>query len=138
MLDPTAPALVGLLIGWFLLLLVLSVIDLGLLTFPLALFWAVLLIWIVAIAVYAFSREEDAPLKRWTIAALDAPQNVVVGLAVAWLVLSVVLVVFGLGVLGIFTLGGLAFPLGFVWALLLLYLIASVIQDYARQQDDSA
>ena len=137
-LDPSTPTLVGLGIGWLLLLLVLSVIGLGVLTFPVAILWAVLLIYLVAIVVYAFAREEESPITRWAQRALNAPQPVVIGLAVIWVVLSLVLVIFGLGVLRVFTLGGLAFPLGFAWAVLLLYLIAAAIQDHLRRQDESA
>ena len=129
-LDPSSTVLILAAAAWLALFVVLAVTSLGLVAFLLGLLWAALLIYLIAVVAYAFAREDDAPVKRWARAALAAPRPVALAIAGAWLVLSLVL--------AIVNLGGITFLLGFLWALMFLYLIALAIQDYGRQQDGSA
>ena len=124
-LDPAPSTLVALGVAWVVLLVLLSVASLGLVEYVVGLLWAVLLIYLAAAIVYGVAREEDTAVKRWGLRALEAPRPVVIGLIVTWVVLSIVL--------PIADLGGITFLLGFAWALLLMYLIAFAIQDYARE-----
>ncbi|MDP8942744.1 MAG: hypothetical protein M3N16_01275 [Actinomycetota bacterium] len=128
-LDPSSAVLILAALAWLALFVTLAVTSLGLVSFLLGLLWAALLIYLIAVIAYAFAREEDSPVKRWTRAALAAPRPAALAVAGAWIVLSLVL--------AIVNLGGVAFPLGFLWAVMFLYLVAVAIQDYARQQDGS-
>ena len=129
-LDPSSAVLLLAAGAWLALFVTLAVTSLGLVAFLLGLLWAALLIYLIAVVAYAFAREEDSPVKRWVRTALDAPRPVALAIVGAWLVLSLVL--------AIVNLGGITFLLGFLWAVMFLYLIALAIQDYGRQQDGSA
>ena len=124
-LDPPPATLVALAAAWVVLLVLLSVVELGLADYLVGLVWALLLIYLIAAVVYGVAREEDTAVKRWGLRALEAPRQVVIALIVAWVALSIVL--------PIADLGGITFLLGFAWALLFLYLIAFAIQGYARE-----
>ena len=133
-LDPPESTLIAIAAAWLVLFVVLAVVSLGPVSFLVALVWALVLLYLVAVGVYAYAREEDSPVKRWARAAMDVPRSVLIGLLVAWLVLTVVLLVFV--IFSAFGLSGLAFPLGFAWAVIFVYLLALTLQDLARQQEE--